>query len=161
MYKSAQLRILFVVCLILVTSCRLPLSVSGTPVTDEQFDAAVKQAHDTLGSLFQAILAPKSSYSFVGVKVRFTGREASEDIWTEPVAFFDGDFTIKMIDGLTIKPGLNTGRLVIVPLADVLDWVIIEDDGNLIGGYTIRLAYDHMTPEEKVEFLRVTGYKIE
>jgi hypothetical protein len=39
--------------------------------------------------------------------------------------------------------------------------VIIEEDGHLIGGYTIRLSYEHMTPEEKEEFLEVTGYKID
>lgn len=161
MYKSVQLKILLVVCLLLVTSCGSRSSLSGTPVTDEQFDAAVAQAHDTLNNLFQALLSPKPSYSFVGLKVRFTGREASEDIWTEPVAYFEGDFTIKMIDGVIIRPGLNTGRYVVVPMDDVLDWVIIEDDGTLIGGFTIRLTYDHMTPEEKVEFIRVTGYKIE
>lgn len=141
-----------------MTSCGS--SVSGTPVTDEQFDAAVEQAHDSLNILLRTLLSPSPSYSFVGLKVRFTGREASEDIWTEPVAYFEGVFTVQMIDGLTIKPGLNTGRNVTVPLKDILDWVIVEEDGNLIGGFTIRLAYDHMTPEEKREFLKVTGYKI-
>ena len=89
MYKSVQLKILFVVGVLLVTACGSRSSLSGTPVTDEQFDAAVTQAHDTLNNLFQALLFPKSSYSFVGLKVRFTGREASEDIWTEPVAYFE------------------------------------------------------------------------
>jgi hypothetical protein len=51
--------------------------------------------------------------------------------------------------------------MVTVPMNKVLDWVIVEDDGNLIGGYTIRLSYEHMTPEEKKEFLRVTGYKLD
>ena len=159
MHKHLQLKTFLIVCLVLVTSCGS--SVAGTPVTDEQFDAAVKEAHDTLSNLFQALLSPRPSYSFIGLKVRFTGREVSEDIWTEPVAYFEGVFTIQMIDGLTIKPGLNTGRNVTVPLDDVLDWVIIEEDGNLIGGFTIRLSYDHMTPEEKKEFLSITGYKID
>ena len=159
MPKHLQLKTFLIVCLVLVTSCGS--SVAGTPITDEQFDAAVKEAHGTLSNLFQALLSPRPSYSFIGLKVRFTGREASEDIWTEPVAYFEGVFTIQMIDGVTIKPGLNTGRYVTVPMDDVLDWVIIEEDGNLIGGFTIRLSYDHMTPEEKKEFLSITGYKID
>jgi hypothetical protein len=65
-----------------------------------------------------------------------------------------------MIDGVLIDPALNTDRVVVVPLSKVLDWVIVEDDGNLIGGYTIRLTYEHMTADEKKEFLKVTGYKI-
>jgi uncharacterized protein YegJ (DUF2314 family) len=95
------------------------------------------------------------------LKVRFTGESAYEDIWTQPVDYFDGYFTTRMIDGVLIDPALNTERLVVIPLNKVLDWVIVEDDGHLIGGYTIKLSYAHMTPEEKEEFLRVTGYKID
>ena len=160
MYKPLQLKIFFLVCLLLVSSCELPSSLSGTPITDEEFDKAVGQAHDTMEVLRGALLAPKSSYDFIGVKVRFTGHEAFEDIWTEPLDYYDGYFNIRMIDGVTVKRGLNTERIVTVSLSDVLDWVIIEEDGNLIGGYTIRLSYEHMTRQEREEFLRVTGYKI-
>ena len=158
MYKSLQLTKFLLIFALFISSCSP--SLSGTPITDEQFDAAVEEAHQTLDTLRQALLAPKESYDFVGVKIRFTGESAYEDIWTQPLDYFDGYFTIKMIDGILIDPALNTDRVVVVPLNKVLDWVIVEDDGNLIGGYTIRLTYDHMTAEEKKEFLKVTGYKI-
>lgn len=161
MSKPLQLQCVLLVCILLVSACSPSSSVAGTPVTDEEFDAAVGEAHNTLRVLRQALLSPKPSYDFVGLKVRFTGSGAAEDIWTEPLDYFDGYFTIRMIDGVLIDPGLNTDRNVVVPLDKVIDWVIIEDDGNLIGGYTIRLSYEHMTPEEKVEFLDVTGYKID
>jgi uncharacterized protein YegJ (DUF2314 family) len=159
MYKPLQLRILWVICLVLFTSCSP--SLAGTPITDEEFNAAVEEAHSTMSTLREALLAPKSSFDFVGVKVRFIGEETFEDIWTEPVDYLDGYFTVRMIDGVLLSPKLNTDRLVTVTLDDVLDWVIIEDDGNLIGGYTIRLSYEHMTSEEKKEFLKVTGYKLD
>ena len=159
MCKPLQLRILLLVCVLLVTSCGP--SLAGTPITDEEFDAAVKEAHGTLGTLRGAILAPKSTYDFVGIKVRFTNAETFEDIWTEPVTYLDGYYTVRMIDGVLLRPAFNTDRLVMVRLAEVLDWVIIEDDGHLVGGYTIRLTYEHMTPEEKEEFLKITGYKFD
>jgi uncharacterized protein YegJ (DUF2314 family) len=158
MYKPLQWTKLLLICVLFISSCSP--SVAGTPITDEQFDAAVEEAHQTLDTLRQALLAPKESYDFVGVKIRFTGESAYEDIWTQPLDYYDGFFTIKMIDGILIDPALNTDRVVVVPLSKVLDWVIVEDDGNLIGGYTIRLTYEHMTAEEKEEFLKVTGYKI-
>jgi uncharacterized protein YegJ (DUF2314 family) len=159
MYKPLHFRIFFIFSLFLVASCSP--SLAGTPVTEEEFDAAVGEAHETLGTLRQALLSPRENYDFVGLKVRFTGETSYEDIWTQPVDYFDGYFTTRMIDGVLIDPGLNTERLVVIPLSKVLDWVIVEDDGHLIGGYTIRLSYEHMTPEEKEEFLRVTGYKID
>jgi uncharacterized protein YegJ (DUF2314 family) len=159
MYRPLQPAILLTICLVILISCTP--SLAGTPVSDEEFDAAVEEAHDTLGTLRQSLLTHRDSYIFVGLKVRFTGEDRYEDIWTEPVDYFDGYFTTRMIDGVLLNPNLNTDRLVTVPMSKVLDWVIVEEDGNLIGGYTIKLSYEHMTPEEKKEFLKVTGYKIE
>ena len=160
MYKPLQLTALWLMCVIFTLSCTSS-ALEGTPVSDEEFDAAVKEAHGTLSTLRQALLSPRENYIFVGLKVRFTGADEYEDIWTEPVDYYDGFFTTRMIDGVLIDSGLNTERMVTVPMNKVLDWVIVEEDGNLIGGYTIKLAYEHMTPEEKKEFLRVTGYKLE
>ena len=159
MSRPLQLKNLLFVCLIFIVSCSP--SLAGTPVTDEEFNAAVEEAHSTLSVLRRALLAPKPSYDFVGLKVRFVGEETFEDIWTEPVDYLDGYFTIRMIDGVLLSPKLNTDRLVMVTLDEVLDWVIIEDDGHVIGGYTIRLTYEHMTREEKEEFLKVTGYQLD
>jgi uncharacterized protein YegJ (DUF2314 family) len=161
MYRSLQLKFVLLVCVLLLSSCGSFSSIAGTPVTDDQFDAAVGEAHGTLSVLRQALLSPKASYIFVGLKVRFIVDGVFEDIWTEPVDYFDGYFTTRMIDGVMLEPGLNADRLVTVPLDKVLDWVIVEGDGHLVGGYTIRLSYEHMTSEEKKEFLKATGYKVD
>jgi hypothetical protein len=39
--------------------------------------------------------------------------------------------------------------------------MVVESDGKLVGGYTIRLTYEHLTPEEKKKFLETTGYVID
>ena len=161
MYRKLHLTALLIACLLFMVSCGSSPSLEGTPVTDEEFDAAVKEAHGTLSTLRRALLSPRDNYIFVGLKVRFTGQGEYEDIWTEPVDYFDGYFTTRMIDGVLLNSNSNADRLVSVSLRDVIDWVIVEEDGNLIGGYTIRLSYEHMTPEEKEEFLEVTGYKLE
>lgn len=161
MYRKLHLTASLIACLVLIASCASSPSIEGTPVTDEEFDAAVKEAHGTLGTLRSALLSPRESYIFVGLKVRFTGRGEYEDIWTEPVDYFEGYFTTRMIDGVLLNSNSNADRLVSVSLSDVIDWVIVEEDGNLIGGYTIKLSYEHMTPEEKEDFLDVTGYKLE
>jgi uncharacterized protein YegJ (DUF2314 family) len=156
------LKIPFLLCLFLLASCSSSSSLEGTPVTDEELDAAIQQAHATLNVLREALIAPKDSYDFVGLKVRFrTDGGLIDDNWTQPVAYYEGVFTIRMMDGLTYEPNQHTDHLLNVPLGEVVDWVIVEKDGNLIGGYTIRLDYEHMTSEEKEEFLKNTGYKIE
>ena len=162
MRKPFQLKMIMLIYILLVTSCAPPSRLAGTPVTDEELDAAIEQAHATLNILRQALLAPKSTYEFVGVKIRFrTEGGEIDDNWTEPVDYYGGVFTIRMLEGLTYEPNQHTNRTLNVPLRDVVDWVIVEQDGNLLGGYTIRLAYEHMTPDEKEAFLKNTGYKME
>ena len=69
MYKAVQL----IICLFLTVSCAPAAPTSIPPVSDQEFDAAVQKAHDTMNIVRQALLAPKASYTFVGLKVRFTG----------------------------------------------------------------------------------------
>ena len=161
MYKSLQLKILIFLSCLLLGSCASPSSASVAPATEEEFDTAVAQAHDTLHIVRRALLAPEPSYAFIGLKIRVNGEASYEDIWTEPVDFYNGAFTTQMVEGVTLERGFHPENLVRVPVDDVIDWMIVEEDGNLIGGYTIRLAYQHMTPDEQKEFVRITGYTVE
>jgi len=162
MYRSLQLKILILLSFLFIVSCGPATSQTSTPVSEEELNAAIEEAQGTIDTLFRAMLAPKPSYDFLGIKVRFKTQDGSyDDNWVEPLDYYDGKFTIRMIDGLTYDKNLHAGHTLDVSIKKVVDWVIIEKNGNLIGGYTIKLAYEHMSPEEKKEFLRVTGYKLE
>jgi uncharacterized protein YegJ (DUF2314 family) len=161
MNRSLQLKLVFIVGVLLITACGTSTPTAIAPATDEEFNAAVDQAHSTLSTVRQALLAPEPSYAFVGLKIRVNGRSEFEDIWTEPLDFYNGAFTTQMVEGVALAQGYHPENYVRVPVDDVIDWMIVEDDGNLIGGYTIRLAYRHMTPEEQEEFIRITGYTVE
>ena len=152
----------FLFCLLIMVSCGLPANTTPVaPPSDEEYAAAVEQAHETINILLQALLAPKPSYSYLGLRVRFrTADGGTNDDWAEPVDYYDGVFTIKMLDSLTYNSNLHVDHLLNVPLRKAVDWMIVEKDGNLIGGYTIRLLYEHLTPAEQEKFLKDTGYKI-
>jgi uncharacterized protein YegJ (DUF2314 family) len=55
---------------------------------------------------------------------------------------------------------LSFGEVIVIPTEDIVDWMIVED-GKLIGGYTILLAYERMSPEEKERFLEAIDYSME
>src|SRR5215510_13132843 len=144
-----------------MVACGSGTSTPMPPITDAELDAAIKQAHSTLSILLQAMIAPKPSYYYLGIKISFTTPDGQrDDNWTEPVDYADGIFTIRMLDGLTYNHNLHIDHTVNVPLRRVVDWMIVEKDGTLIGGYTIRLTYEHLTQDEKKEFLKNTGYII-
>jgi uncharacterized protein YegJ (DUF2314 family) len=161
MYKPTWPRIASLVILLFTVSCGSATPKAARPVTEEESNAATERARGTIDTLLKAIIAPKESYDFLGVKVRFrTPDGGSDDNWVEPIDYYDGIFTIRMMDGLTYNTNLHADHTLTVSARTVVDWMIVEKDGTLIGGYTIRLAYEHMNSDEKKEFLRVTGYKI-
>jgi len=128
---------------------------------DEEMTVAVRQAQDTLYILRQAMLAPKPSYKFLSVKVRFVSNGDIEDMWTEPIDFSDNKYTVRMVEGVTLELGAHPDRLVEVAPKDVLDWMILEKDGSVFGGYTLRIEYQRMSPEQQKRYNEVTGYKFE
>jgi uncharacterized protein YegJ (DUF2314 family) len=161
MYIPLQLKVLILFGLLLVVSCSPAAPQASTPVTEKELNGAIEEARGSIDTLFRAMLAPKPSYEFLGVKIRFTTPDGSyDDNWVEPVDFYDGKFTIRMMDGLLYDKNLHPEHTLEVSIKKVVDWMIVEKDGTLIGGYTIRLAYEHMSPDEKKEFLRVTKYKL-
>lgn len=161
MFRNLQLIVIFSLGMLFLTTCGPSSPTALAPPTDEEFDAAVAAAHETLITVRQALLSPKPSYTFIGLKIRVNGGSEFEDIWTEPIDYYNGAFTTRMVEGVTLETGFHPESLVRIPVADVVDWMILEEDGNLIGGYTIRLAYRHMTPDEQEEFIRITGYTVE
>jgi len=42
---------------------------------------------------------------------------------------------------------------------EISDWLYV-DNGNLVGGYTVRVHYNELSSKEKAEFEREANYKI-
>src|ERR1043165_3719980 len=132
MYKALQLKSSLLLVLIILTAC-VPATPPVTPIPtivnlDEEMTVAVRQAQDTLYILRQAMLAPKPSYKFLSVKVRFSSNVGIEDMWTEPIDFSDNKYTVRMVEGVTLELGAHPDRLVEVAPNDVLNWMILEKD---------------------------------
>ena len=96
-------------------------------MADKELTQAVRQAQDLLYVLRQEFLAPKRSYSMMSVKVRFANDEEVEDMWTEPVYILDNIYTVRMVEGVTLKQGIHPNRLVDVKTAGYCG---LDDDGR-------------------------------
>jgi len=157
----------FIFAIFLITFACTPTQTeisapTSTPMLDldvEQ-EAAFSDARNTLNLFIERIGTPHPTRTFVAVKTRFFPPDSSpQDIWVDNVTYNDGLFHGSMGDDI---PSLRLyfGDDVEVNPEDILDWMIVED-GKLIGGYTIRLAYKHMTPEEKENFLETLDYSLD
>lgn len=92
------------------------------------------------------------------VLVRVADDQAAADLWL-PVVALDGDsFAVTVAevpDGFT---GAAPGDVLLVPPADVRDWVV-NDDGDLFGGYTLRLTRAALPPEEQAAYDQSLGVR--
>ena len=153
---------IFVLCLFMF-SCAPTPEMTFTPTvstTDVELETAIRMAQDSLDTFKQKIGTPHPDRTFVAIKVRFTPPEdMPQDIWVDEVTYTDGVFRGNMGDEIP-SLRLEAGETITVDEKDIVDWMIVED-GKLVGGYTIRLAVQRMSPEEREQFLETLDYAIE
>jgi uncharacterized protein YegJ (DUF2314 family) len=127
---------------------------------DVEMEAAFRQARETLDSFVEKIEVSQPNRTLVAVKVRFALPDGTtQDLWVDRISYRDGSFHGTMGDDIpTLK--LSVDDKITINRDDILDWMMVEN-GKLIGGYTIRLAFQRMTPKEKQRFLETVNYSIE
>jgi uncharacterized protein YegJ (DUF2314 family) len=156
---------IFVICLFLFACSPAPPQLpTPAPTTqlnsDAEMEAAFQQARDTLDSFIQKIGTSYPDRTLVAVKVRFVLPDSSsQDIWVDQISYQDDSFHGTMGDDIpSLKLGVDDK--ITIARKDIVDWMIVEN-GKLIGGYTIRLAFQRMSPEQKERFLETVHYTID
>lgn len=141
-------------------STETPMPASTLLDFDIEMESAFTDARNTINIFTERIGAPHPTRMFIAVKTRFSPPDGSpQDIWVDEVTYKDGLFHGSMGDDIP-SLRLYLGDEVVVKAEDILDWMIVEG-GKLIGGYTIRLAYQRMSPEEKENFLESLDYSLD
>ena len=56
--------------------------------------------------------------------------------------------------------GLKIGETASVKPNEISDWLYV-DNGKLVGGYTVRVHYNELSPQQKQEFDRQADFRIE
>ena len=154
---------------LILTFCLLTVACSQTPApipsptaagTDPELDAAIAQARDSLNQFTETMATPHADRTYVAVKVHFAPRgEFPLDIWVDDVTYADGIFRGNIGDDIPSMK-LEVGERITIDEKDILDWMIVQD-GKLIGGYTIRLAIQRMSPDERERLFATLDYEIE
>ena len=129
---------------------------------DEQMERATAHARRTVGQFITALQHPQPGQKDFQVKKFFVAKDGSnsEHIWLADI-HFTGNRLQGVVDN---KPayikGLKIGAKASVNPDEVSDWSYVEN-GHLIGGYTIRVIYSELSPQEKQDFEKEAGFHIE
>lgn len=112
-------------------------------------NGAVEEARATLPQFFIELKGGEGDFS-LKVPVRY-GREV-EHIWISDVQYAGGKFTGRIANKAGSARGALIGDTYTVSGGDISDWMI-ERNGAIYGGYTLRATLDDM-PREQAASLR-------
>jgi uncharacterized protein YegJ (DUF2314 family) len=117
---------------------------------DLEMRDAVLTARKTVHSFIKVLKNPSPTQRDFEVKKRFAQGSEKEHIWLSDVTF-NGTLFYGKVDNTPIKmKGIKLGDRVSVNPTKISDWAYV-DNGNLVGGYTIRVLYNELSPQRRKE----------
>lgn len=117
---------------------------------DDEFQATIVAAQDTLGE-FRRLLADTSHQRFPLVKALLSETGYRAYIWLSVASHDSAGFIGEIFELPSEFKEYFVGDQIEVPDSDVKDWMI-NDEGKLHGGYSLRHARSKMTDAEKAAF---------
>lgn len=127
---------------------------------DEEMNAAIREAQATLDVFIQYLASPQPGQYGFNLKARFPCGEGGEHLWLTDVSYA-GDFFTGTVNSIPVCVDyLKFGDRTTVTREDVSDWMFV-DRGRLVGGYTIRVLRNRMSPEERERFDQDLGLIID
>jgi uncharacterized protein YegJ (DUF2314 family) len=127
---------------------------------DKQMDRAVENAQRTLGFFMAALHATHTGDTLFEIKKGFIDGDKVEHLWMKRVTYDGKNFHGEIDNRPRDVNNVHLGQRVTVAPEAVSDWMFLKD-GKLIGGYTTRVLYARLSPEDKAKFDRHAEFKIE
>jgi uncharacterized protein YegJ (DUF2314 family) len=127
---------------------------------DDTMNRAINEARATVDQFIAALNAPQPSQQAFSVKLLVSDGQHSEHMWVTPVRYEQGKFFGQINNVPDLVRGVTLGDEVSVPANEISDWMFV-DRGRLIGGFTIRVLRDGLSPGEKRQFDRSVPFKFE
>ncbi len=153
--------LLFVV--LVIAGCgqkQLADKVTYVADNDPRMNAAIEKARATVDTFIAEVKAPKPGESAFSVKKPFTDGGQTEHFWLSEVSYDGKNFHGVVANEPNDVKNVELGQNVEVSPAEISDWMYI-DNGKLVGGTTLRVLRDSLSPAERADFDKHVPFKIE
>ena len=127
---------------------------------DAAMNAAVAKARETLPQFLAALTSPTPAQRDFAVKAGFTDGDTTEYMTVAAVRPDGPGFRGTLNNDPTAVRNVKRGDEVSVGPERVVDWSYVEND-RLVGGHTLRVLRDRMTPEQRKEFDAASPFRID
>ena len=127
---------------------------------DKAMDRAVEKARESLGFFLAALQAKKPDSTDFEVKKCLIDGDKVEHIWVRDVTW-DGKVFRGKVDNQPLEvTKVRLGQQVTLNPEDLTDWMFVKE-GKLMGGFTTRVLYSRLSPEEQAQFRKEVEFSIE
>jgi uncharacterized protein YegJ (DUF2314 family) len=134
-------------------------TVISIPANDRGMAAAIAKARQSFRQFIDTFSHPKPGQNAFLVKMAFDSPSGTEHLWLADLDLSAAKPTGVIADVPT-RPDLQFKQRVEIDFTRLSDWMYVED-GKLVGGYTIRLLRERMTPAERKEADAAMPFRIE
>jgi uncharacterized protein YegJ (DUF2314 family) len=148
--------------LLLFGACGESESSSNVVHVDDK-DPAMNHAMEEARAkvdVFVAALRNPGKRSDFSLKARFEEGKNVEHMWVNEVRVEGASFKGKVGNDPDKLKKVHLGMNCTIPRDRVSDWMFVEN-GRLVGGYTLRVLRERMSPSERKKFDASVPFKIE
>ncbi|RLZ07801.1 DUF2314 domain-containing protein [Faecalibacter macacae] len=117
---------------------------------DEEMNKAIKDARLTFDDFKEQIENPEDKYFAVKIGILYPG--GKEHLWIVDVIKENGKYFGRVDNEPEYTDDVKLNDIIEIPLNLISDWMIIDGDQLIGGGYTLKLIRDRMTPQERIVF---------
>jgi uncharacterized protein YegJ (DUF2314 family) len=120
----------------------------------------MRKARDTLPEFEKRLSQPPPTQQHIGLKGRFEEDGEVEHMWINDIEVTADGYRGRLGNQPVHITSIDEGSEVLVTREKVSDWLAI-DDGRLVGGFTLRVQRERMSPEQRAEFDARANFSIE
>lgn len=127
---------------------------------DEQMNQAINFARSKLDYFIEHLNQNPDGKFQYSVKAAFTSASGNdvEHLWISEITYDRGYFSGIISNEPRLIKDLQFGQYIQVPVNNVTDWMIVDEDGLVTGGYTIKVLRNRMSDQEREQFDLNTGF---
>jgi uncharacterized protein YegJ (DUF2314 family) len=163
----------YVLGLLLVASCQSSGDASSTKIErsgepaiynvksdDPEMDAAIHASKATLPEFLRLLERQDTATSDFALKVHYDDGKEPEHLWLANLSTQNGKLYGVVSNLPEFTTAVKEGETVEVDTSKVSDWKYVQHN-RLVGGRTIKVLRNHLSPEERKELDASVDYKID
>lgn len=122
--------------------------------------AATARARATAAEFAKTLAAPRPNQRAFSVKMPVSDGKNTEYMWISELSFDGQAFRGRLGNRPHAVTGVKAGDELIVTMGDLSDWMYIEDN-RLVGGYTLRVLRDSVSPRARARLEAQAPFRFE